>query len=91
MLVCNWPHKATINQHAAAYRKGVGYMFCMEEAVSLQDCRCVIAICPAEAEKHHRVMWVSTMWRCQEGKNKKSANVAALPRGGGMPLRWGIY
>ncbi len=35
-------------------------MFRLEEAVSLQDCRRVIAICLAEAEKYHRVMWVST-------------------------------
>ncbi len=92
LLVRNRPvGKTTINQHAAAYRKGVSYTFCLEEAISLQDCRCVIAICLAEVEKYHRVMWVSTMWRCREGKNKKLANIAALPRGGGMPLRWGIY
>ena len=52
--------KATINRCAAAYRKGVGYMFRLEEAVSLQDCRRVIAICLTEAEKYHRVMWIST-------------------------------
>ena len=47
----------------------------------------------AEVEKYHDLifLWVYTLVHHQEGKIKKSANVVALPRGGGMPLRWPFY
>ncbi len=47
-------------------------------------------LCPTGEKKYHCVIFVYTMLRCQEGKIKKSANEAALPGGGGMPLRWQI-
>jgi hypothetical protein len=45
--------------------------------------------CGREAEKYHDLYFfgVCTLLHRQEGETQKSADVAALPGGGGMPLR----
>jgi hypothetical protein len=55
--------------------------------IRLKACK---EISSTELEKIYVVMVVYTVFHCREGKIKKSANVAALPGEGGMPLHWQI-
>jgi hypothetical protein len=59
----------------------VGYLFCLVEAEGMQG-----DIIDG-TRKYHVALVVYMVFCCWE-REKKYADVAALPGGGGMPLRW---